>query len=110
MNKTNSGQDGLLTNSDLEMAGMLLLWLIMEVVCSFEPGDHAAVFSDNSPTISWTDRLTTRSSKVTNQLVSTLAMRMKEKHVSPLTTLYIKGKENAMTDTPSRSYGSEPKW
>eukprot|EP00956_Cyclotella_meneghiniana_P036315 scaffold124074_cov23-Cyclotella_meneghiniana.AAC.1 len=28
--KTNAGQKGTLTNSDLEMAGLLLLWLVME--------------------------------------------------------------------------------
>jgi hypothetical protein len=108
--KTNAGKEGLLTNSDLEMAGMLLLFLIMEVVCKFEPGDHAAVFSDNSPTVSWTDRLAAKGSKVADQLVRALALRLKLKHVSPLTPLHIKGKENSMTDIPSRSYGSEPKW
>lgn len=55
VNKTNSGKDGLLTNSDLEMAGVFVLWMCMEEVCEFEPADHAAVFSDNSPTGSWTD-------------------------------------------------------
>jgi hypothetical protein len=28
---------GTLTNSDLNMAGLLLLWLIVEVVCDFKP-------------------------------------------------------------------------
>lgn len=47
--KINSGRGGTLTNSDLEMAGLLLLWLIMGDVSRMEPGDHSAVFSDNSP-------------------------------------------------------------
>jgi hypothetical protein len=83
VNKTNSGKDGLLTNSDLEMAGVLVLWLCMEEVCEFGPADHAAVFSDNSPTVSWTDRLATRGSKVADQLVRALVLRMKEKRVLP---------------------------
>jgi hypothetical protein len=35
---------------------------------------------------------------------------MKQKQVSPLTTLHIAGHKNAMTDIPSRSFGSEKKW
>jgi hypothetical protein len=50
--KTNSGQKGNLTNSDLECAGLLLLWLVMEDVCKPKPDAHYALFSDNSPTVS----------------------------------------------------------
>ena len=35
---------------------------------------------------------------------------MKMKGVSPLTTLYVEGKKNTLTDIPSRLFGSEPKW
>ena len=108
--KTNGRKKGDLTNSDLEMAGLVLLWLIMEEVCSFEPGDHVALFSDNSPTVSWTNRLACRNSKVADQLIRALALRLKKKKVSPLSTLHIAGEKNAMTDIPSRSFGSEPKW
>eukprot|EP00956_Cyclotella_meneghiniana_P034528 scaffold105814_cov64-Cyclotella_meneghiniana.AAC.1 len=51
--RTNSGRGGKPTNSDLEMAGLLLLFLVMEEVCKFKPGQHVALFSDNSPTVSW---------------------------------------------------------
>jgi hypothetical protein len=40
---TNSGKQGNLTNSDLEMAGLLLLFLVMEEVCKLGPGDHVAL-------------------------------------------------------------------
>ena len=33
---------GRITNSDLEMAGLLLLWLVMEDVCDVKSGTHAA--------------------------------------------------------------------
>ncbi len=45
--------DGRLTNSDLEMAGLLLLWLCMEKVCDLRPGFHVGLLSDNNPTVSW---------------------------------------------------------
>jgi hypothetical protein len=108
--KTNSGQKGNLTNSDLEMAGLLLLFLVMEEVCDLQPGDHIALFSDNSPTVSWVRRMASRGSLVADQLLRALTLRMKLRQVSPLTTLHIEGKKNAMTDIPSRSFGSEKKW
>jgi hypothetical protein len=108
--RTNSGKGGKLTNSDLECAGLLLLWLVMEEVCDPQPGAHIALFSDNSPTVSWVCRMAAKGSLVAGELLRALALRMKQKHVSPLTTLHIAGQKNAMTDIPSRSFGSEKKW
>jgi hypothetical protein len=108
--KTNSGRGGTLTNSDLEMAGLLLLWLIMEDVCDMQSGTHSAVFSDNSPTVTWAQRLKCRGSLVADQLIRAIALRMKQLRVSPLTPLHVPGEENDMTDIPSRSFGSVAKW
>jgi hypothetical protein len=59
--KTNGGKKGNITNSDLECAGLLLLWLVMEEVCSPKPdGANFALFSDNSPTVSWVNRMEQR--------------------------------------------------
>ena len=44
------------------------------------------------------------------QLLRALALRLQISKTSPLTPLHIPGIENAMTDIPSRSFGSEPKW
>ena len=38
-----SNPKGRLTNSDLEMAGLLLLWLVMEDVCAIKSGLHVAL-------------------------------------------------------------------
>ena len=108
--KTNSGKKGKLTNSDLECAGLLLLWLVMEEVCNLQDSDHVALFSDNSPTVSWVERMSARGSLVAGQLLRALALRQRVRMVSPLTTLHIEGSKNDMTDIPSRSFGSEPKW
>jgi hypothetical protein len=101
---------GRLTNSDLEMAGLLLLWLVMEDVCHLRVGSHVALFSDNSPTVSWVTRLASKRSTVAAQLLRALALRLKATRVSPLTPQHIAGCQNAMTDIPSRSWGSKPKW
>jgi hypothetical protein len=94
---------GTITNSDLEMAGLLMLWLVMEEVCGLEAASHVALFSDNSPTVHWVRRMAARGSRVAGELLRALALRMKVKKVSPLTPLHIEGKLNAMTDIPSRS-------
>ena len=60
---------GHLTNSNLEMAGLLLLWLVMEYVCDIVSGTHVALFSDNQPTVHWVERLAAKSSVITGQLI-----------------------------------------
>jgi hypothetical protein len=87
--KTNSGQGGTLTNSDLEMAGLLLLFLVMEDVCDLQPGHHVALFSDNSPTVSWVQKMAAKGSKVADQLLRALCLRMKQRNISPLTSLLV---------------------
>jgi hypothetical protein len=82
----------------------------MEGVCKFAPGAHVALFSDNQPTVSWVDRLASKSSVVAGQLVRALALQMKKARVSPMTPLHIRGAENPLADVPSRSFGKEPKW
>ena len=89
----NSGQKGWLTNSDLECAGLLLLFLVMEVVCNLQPGKHVALSSDNLPTVSWVRQMAARGSLVADQLLRVLAFRLKARRVSPLTPLRIEGKK-----------------
>jgi hypothetical protein len=102
---------GWITNSDLEMAGLLLLWLVMEEVCVLQPGAHVVPFSDNSPTVHWVRHMAARGSLVTSQLLRALALRLKMKRTSPLTPLHIPGPRprNRMTDIPSCSFGSKNK-
>ena len=42
---------GDIKKSDLEMAGLLMLWLVMEEFCPKLQAAYIALFSDNSPTI-----------------------------------------------------------
>ena len=99
-----------ITNSDLEMAGLLFLWLVMESVCGDLREQRVALFSDNSPTVGWVRRLATKGSMVSAHLIRALALRLKLNGTCPITPLHIAGEENSMTDIPSRSFGSEPKW
>ena len=101
---------GRINNSELEMAGLLLLWLVMEAVCGDLEKRHVALFSDNNPTVSWVKRMASRQSRVAAQLLRALALRLHQRHTCPLTPVHIPGKQNSMTDIPSRSFGSVAEW
>ena len=51
---------GNIPNSDLEMAGLLMLWIVMEEVYLKLRAAYVALFSDNSPTIGWVKHLAER--------------------------------------------------
>ena len=59
--------NGRITNSDLEMAGLLMLWLVMENIYDVESGTHVALFSDNQPMVSWLTRMMSKNSDVAGQ-------------------------------------------
>ncbi len=98
---------GHLTNSDLEMAGMLCQWLVLE---SIAPVDHAhvAIGCDNTPAVSWTSRLLSSKAPVAAHLLRALAIRMLTCEASPLAACHIPGEINTMADTASRSFTAFP--
>jgi hypothetical protein len=51
-----------------------------------------------------------RSSLVAEQLIWVLALHFNLQCVCPITTLHICGDQNYMTNIPSHSFGSKPKW
>ncbi|KAL7544864.1 hypothetical protein ACHAWF_008224 [Thalassiosira exigua] len=105
-----SNPRGRLTNSDLKCGGLLILRLVMECVCPCLQRKHSALFSDNDPTVGWVFQMAAKRSVVAMQLLRVLGLRMAKAECSPLTPLHVKGLHNSMTDIPSRSFGSEPKW
>ena len=107
---TDDNPDGSITNSDLEMAGLLLCWLVLEYVAPDLHHKHAALFCDNSPTVAWVRRMAAKGSRVAGLLLMALALRMKVRATSPLTTLHIAGEQNSIADIPSRSFGGTPQW
>ena len=104
--------NGIITNSDLEMVGLLLLWLTMEVegVCGPLQEICVAMFGDNSPLIGWVQCLASKRSLVAKHLIQALTLQLKIQRACPLTTIYIVGKRNTISDVPSRLFGSNPAW
>jgi hypothetical protein len=56
---------GKLTNSDLELAGLVILWLMMEHGCGRLAEKRVALFSGNSPTVGWVQRMASRATSET---------------------------------------------
>ena len=108
--KTFENPGGRISNSDLEMAGLLLLWLAMEAVCGPLENKQLTIFNDNTPTIGWATKLASKRSVVAEHLVQALALRAKQQKACPFTPIHIEGKRNAIADIPSRSFGSNPAW
>jgi hypothetical protein len=81
---------GTISNSDLEMAGMLAHYLVLEHLISLRHV-HVAAWCDNTPTVSWTNKLSSSRSRVAGRLVWALAMRIHANEASPLISVSIVG-------------------
>ncbi len=99
-----------INNSNLEMAGLLLLWLCLKAIAPDLAHKHILLFSNNLPTVSWVNNMTSRKSRIAAQLVCALALHLNIKQTCPLTPVHIPGIENALTDIPLRSFGSVKEW
>jgi hypothetical protein len=108
--KTLQNQMGTISNSDLEMAGLLMLWLAIEEVCGPLHEKGITLFCANSPSIGLATCLASKQSMVAKHLVQALAMHLKIQRACPLTPMQIERKCNAIADIPSRLFGSNPLW
>jgi hypothetical protein len=92
------------------MAGLLLLWLVIEGICGILVEKRVALFSNNMPTVAWVLHLASQKSLAAEHFVQALILQLKTNKTCQLTTLHIEGKQNAIADIPSRSFGSNPAW
>jgi hypothetical protein len=51
--KTADNQKGTISNSNLEIAGLLILWLVIEKVAPALKKKHITQFTNKSPSVSW---------------------------------------------------------
>ena len=94
---------GFLTNSDLEMAGMLLLYLVLEHLATLRH-IHVAAWCDNTPTVAWMNKLSASHSPIAGQLMQALAMCIHMNKASPLTSHSIAGIDNKLADMATRTF------
>ena len=94
---------GLITINDLEMAGILLQFLVLE---GLVPVHHiqSAVWCDNTSAVAWVTKMSSKRSAVGQQLARALALRLVVTQSSHLAPLSIAGKDNHAADLASRSF------
>jgi len=95
---------GKLTINDLEMAGLLFQYLVLENLIPDLTNKHAAAWVDNTSAVSWARKMSSKQSFVGQRLVRALALRQVTKQCSPLAPWHIAGRNNNMADLASRSF------
>jgi hypothetical protein len=107
---SDKNKEGQITNSDLEMAAILLGWLTLEGIVPSLRDKHIGIYSENTPSFAWTTKMASKRSKVAGKLIRALTLRQLDCMASPLVTLHIAGIINDMADIPSRSFGYKKEW
>jgi hypothetical protein len=101
---SDSNPTGNLTNSDLEMAAVLLHYMVLQQTTDMKH-KRAGTFSDNTPTVSWSTRMADRSKSATaGRLLRGLAAIQRATQAGPFTVASVAGKKNQMADVASRSF------
>jgi hypothetical protein len=95
---------GQITNSDLEMAGVLLQEAVLETaIGKAMVGAQIAIGCDNSPAVAWTTRMATRSeTPISFRLLRGLAMRQRQTWSAPPAVFHVAGIQNTLADVASR--------
>jgi hypothetical protein len=95
---------GSITNSDLEMAGVLLQEAVLEAhLGKTLRGAQIAIGCDNSPAVAWTTRMASRStSPISFRLLKGLAMRQRVTRSAPPAIYHVAGVRNTLADVASR--------
>jgi len=96
-----TNRKGKLTINDLELAGLVLGWLVLEYVSNDLMYKHIGLFCDNTSAVSWAYKGHTTMSLVAGRLLRLLAIRQRTRQTSSLMPMNIAGKDNAMADIPS---------
>ena len=99
-------EEGIISINDLEMAGVLVGWLVLEHLLPSLTFVAAGIQCDNSSSVSWSTKFTAQS-LVTGHLLCALALRQQICKAAPVLVVPIDGKLNLMVDFASR-YSSDP--
>ncbi len=103
---SSSNPAGTLTNSDLELAGLLLHYLVLEDHVGPAMAQAQLVIGcDNSPAVAWSTRMATRSeSPIAFRLLKGLAMRQRTTRAAPPAVFHVAGTDNTLADVASRRF------
>jgi hypothetical protein len=99
-----SNPTGTLTNSDLEMAAVVLHLNTLECIAPSLRHKHVFVHSDNTPSVAWLTKMATKTAKsdAAHRLVRGLALRQRMLESAPVSIAHVAGTDNALADIASR--------
>ena len=103
---TEHNPDGSLTINDLELAGAVINFMVLESQNINLKFHHIGTFCDNTSAVSWAYRLRNSTSRIAGRLLRVLSLRIHAKQASSLVPLNIAGEENVMADVVSRAFKS----
>ncbi len=99
--KSAANPNEMITNSNLEMAGQLLLLLVMEEVVCNQKESSVALFSNNMLTVTRITQLALHHLIRTACLIAAMVLHLKSHQCCPLMPLCIERDTNALTNIPS---------
>jgi hypothetical protein len=102
--QTDSNPGGSITINDLELAGAVLNFLVLECQNVNLRFHHIGLFCDNTSAVSWAYRLRTSASSIAAKLLRLLSLRLHANQASSLTPIHIAGENNIMADVISRAF------
>ena len=99
--------EGYLDINDLEMAGKICAWLVLEGIVGTKNlhYEHISLFRNNTAAVSWTQRGAAKKSAAAGRLLRFLALRQRVARASPLVAAHVSGDLNVIGNIPSRSFG-----
>jgi hypothetical protein len=102
---------GTVTNSDLEMAGVLIQQVVLERLVDLYH-KRSVIHCDNTPSVSWATRMSARgnSPTIAHRLLRGLAMRQRSTHSTCPVVVSIAGVENILADVASRAIPAKLDW
>ena len=101
---TDQNRKGTLTINDLELAGMVLGWLVMEQAFESLVYKHIGMFCDNTSAIAWCHRGVSSRSIPAARLLRLLYLRQRQRQASSLLPVHIAGDNNHLADIASRAF------
>ena len=100
-----SNPTGTLTNSDLEMAAVVLQLNVLEPLVPSMYHKSTHIHSDNTPSVAWLTKMATKTanSDAAHRLVRGLALRQRMLHSAPVSITHVAGSDNNLADIASRA-------
>ena len=103
---TDKNPKGYITINDLELAGIVLNWMALELTDLNLKYAHIATFCDNTSAVAWSYKMRTSKSVAAGKLLRLLGMRIHQRKASTVIPSHIAGEKNDMADIVSRAFKS----